>query len=222
MDSLRMKIYSQLSSTLKDIFVNCKVHSLDISFQKHLQLEMNLEHHTMHTPADDRHSSLSELLQTCILNSTGIETTVTVHTVQGDGNCLFTALSLAITGSEEQHGIIIRSDIVNHMLSDSALRQMLDSHDPGSVTYHDYLRRMQTDGEWGTDKEIIAAAHLFKCCIVCLTRYNNTTKLCLQHFSPHFPTSQTCTNICKHDTLYLINNTGEHYNLATVLLNDKL
>ena len=173
----------------------------------------------MHTPADDRHSYLSQLLQRLIFNSTGTETTVTVHTVEGDGNCLFRALSLAITGSEEQHDII-RNYIVNHMLTDSALRQMLESHDPSSITYHDYLHRMQTDGEWGTDKEIIAAAHLFKCCIVCLTRYNNTTQLCLQHFPPHFAASQTCTNMCKHDTLYLINNTGAHYNLATVVVND--
>ena len=110
MDCLRMKIHSQLSSTLTDIFVNCKVHSLDISFKKHLQRELNLEQHTMHTPADV--SSLSKLLQTFILNSTGIETTVTVHTVQGDGNCLCRALSLAITGSEEQHDTI-RSYTVN-------------------------------------------------------------------------------------------------------------
>ena len=42
-DKSLMNFHGHLASTVTDIFVNCKINSLDINFQKHLQHELNLE-----------------------------------------------------------------------------------------------------------------------------------------------------------------------------------
>jgi len=78
---------------------------------------------------------------------------------------------------------------------------------------------MQKSGEWGTETEIIAAAHLFKCAILCFSKYSSKD-LCLQQFSPHFldSDSQSCSQSCSHQSLYLVNRYGAHYELAVVTL----
>jgi len=82
--------------------------------------------------------------------------------------------------------------------------------------YTEHLQKMQQSGEWGTESEIIAAAHLFQCSIFCFSRYNRT-KFCLQKFSPHFLDSQICSPSCCHHSLYLVNTSGAHYELAVVI-----
>ena len=79
-----------------------------------------------------------------------------------------------------------------------------------------YLQSMQNDGHWGTDVEIIAAANLFNCSIMCLSRYGSSHSLCIQHFSPHSITSATCGTSCDHQVIYLVNSSGNHYELAQV------
>ena len=144
---------------------------------------------------------------------------VTIHAVKGDGNCLFRALSLAFTGTQQQHDII-RNYIVNHTLHVNLRTPMERLFTGSNRNYNKHLHEMQKIGEWGTDLEIIAAAHLFNCSIICVTRLNNTSRLWLQHFSPHFAIDQVCTSLCQHETLYIVNYTGSHYDLATVSQND--
>jgi len=81
--------------------------------------------------------------------------------------------------------------------------------------YTQHLQKMQQSEEWGTESEIIAAAHLFQYSIFCFSRYNRT-KVCLQMFSPHFLDSQICSPLCCHHSLYLVNTSGAHYELASV------
>jgi len=88
-------------------------------------------------------------------------------------------------------------------------------HQKGMQLQH-YLQSMQNDGHWGTDVEIIAAANLFNCSIMCLSRYGSSHSLCIQHFSPHFITSATCGTSCDHQVTYLVNSSGNHYELAQV------
>ena len=83
------------------------------------------------------------------------------RTIEGDGNCLFRALSHAITGSERQHSRL-RSATVEHMrsLTRSGLNQSLEANVLGlSVEEHLARTRMDQDGSWGTDVEVTAISH---------------------------------------------------------------
>ena len=82
--------------------------------------------------------------------------------------------------------------------------------------YQQHLTAMQTLGEWGTEQEIVAAAHLFNCSIMCLSPYGQTGEFCVQHFPPHFASQRQCTDSCHHQSMYLVNSSGSHYNLALV------
>ena len=93
-----------------------------------------------------------------------------LRTIEGDGNCMFRALSYIITGSEDQHHKI-RSLIVSHMLS---ISNLLIGHGPdGRANYansmqrhssiEEYIRvtKMDRDTTWGTAIELACASHLF-------------------------------------------------------------
>jgi len=75
-------------------------------------------------------------------------------------------------------------------------------------------------GEWGTDAEIAAAAHLLNVSILCFSKHSAHGDYQLQHFAPHFTTNRDCNNDCHHQTLYLVNEKGSHYELATVMTVD--
>jgi len=77
---------------------------------------------------------------------------------------------------------------------------------------------MQQPGEWGTDQEIVAAAQLFDCSIICASKCGG--RMNIQHFSPHFAQSPTCNASCQHKSMYLINSSGTHYELVTVTYNE--
>jgi len=185
-----------------NIFCHCKVESVSREWQQDTSHRLNLAYH----PPVRCCPSQCRLLERLIYNRTQVHTTASRYRVNGDGNCLFRALAFAITGSQNQHNIV-RQYIVNHIL------------DHG-VQQHQHLQIMQHQGEWGTDEEIIAAAHLFECSVVCVTKINQTNNFCLQHFSPHFLTSPQCTDTCNHETLYLINSTGAHYDVSKVTVNN--
>jgi len=86
-----------------------------------------------------------------------------------------------------------------------------------NIEYQQYLLSMQNDGEWETDLEIAAAARLLQCSIVCYQQYDTNRQYVFQHFAPHYAETTDCSNQCFHNnTLYLVNTSGEHYDLATV------
>ena len=78
----------------------------------------------------------------------------TVHNVPSDGNCLFSAFSYIITGSEDQQDAI-RAAILQHMFHiEERLRR---GYFPAQYSNaRDYIAgtRMDCDKEWGTDCEI--------------------------------------------------------------------
>ena len=102
-------------------------------------------------------------------------------------------------------------------LIEGKLEQIFNSGDRSAERYNSHLLIMQESGEWGTEKEIITAAHMLECSIVCFSKYNTDNKYCLQYFPPHFIDSTDCTDGCQHKTIYLINNSGMHYECATVV-----
>lgn len=99
---------------------------------------------------------------------------------------------------------------------EEAYRNLFATRNARNDTYTDHLIKMQQTGEWGTEQEIAAAAHLFDCAVLCYSRYSANGEYCLQVFTPHFATSPTCTTSCKHSSLYLVNRSGNHYELAIV------
>jgi len=198
------------------IYQYCQVTSVDNDFKQTTCDRLNLKFCGSENTRQGVHhnTAVSESLRQAIRTKTGQDTKVSLYKVVGDGNCLFRALSLAITGSQRQHALL-RSYIVNHMMDESihgSIREGSNAH------FHNYLGNMEKAGVWGTDKEIAAAAHLFKCSIICYSRYSPTGNFCLQQFSPHFTTMAICNNTCHHPSIYLINSSGSHYETATITL----
>ncbi|XP_020897308.2 uncharacterized protein LOC110236158 [Exaiptasia diaphana] len=89
--------------------------------------------------------------------------------IVGDGNCLFRALSYAITGRQSYHRDI-RSKVVHHM---KTIEHDLKPHLNCSVDHYLENSRMNTDGTWGTDIEIFAAASYLSTDIYVYTNVNN-------------------------------------------------
>ena len=106
------------------------------------------------------------------LNTGGPEVILTrpriIHSIQGDGNCLFRTLSFIITGSEEQH-TLVREAILHHMLQIAhfMLSHLIIGH--SSVSEYIQHTSMDQDGTWGTDIEIFTLAHLLNTCIFVYT-----------------------------------------------------
>ena len=75
--------------------------------------------------------------------------------VYGDGNCLFLSLSLATTGSQHNN-MEMRNVLINHLILDPTGFWRQWCRDDGYNDVPDYIqkKRMDQDGEWGTDMEI--------------------------------------------------------------------
>ena len=93
-----------------------------------------------------------------------------IKPIQGDGNCMFRALSYVITGSEKHH-LQVRANILEHMESTASLvlghiRGCCNAmHNCSSVKEYIKLTKMNKPHVWGTDIELLVVAHLLKTCI---------------------------------------------------------
>ena len=128
-----------------------------------------------------------------------------LYRIVGDGNCLFRALSYAITGRQNYH-CLVREKIVQHMRHNE---HALLAHMNGSV--NDYLARtgMRNQHVWGTDVEIIAASSLLETDIYVYTKVGFLYKW--QRFS------SSILSECPAKTvggLYLQNTSGVHYDIV--------
>lgn len=86
--------------------------------------------------------------------------------VLGDGNCLFRALSLALTG-EQGHHVELRKILAEFETSNVATFEGVQTainstRKQRAVPFSDYVRNIKKVGVWGTNLEIIAAASLFQ------------------------------------------------------------
>jgi hypothetical protein len=215
-----------IATTQRSIYQFCQIDSLPIELQQLISQRFNLEFISNELPNTFVvEKAVSLQMKNQIRLETKKTTNVIIHQVIGDGNCLFRSISLGITGTQSQHSLI-RSYIVNHMLHSNVQAQLQQSFQTRAgisqiqqqqISYIEHLTQMQDDAVWGTEHEIIAAAHLFDISIVCYSKYNDK-QFCLQQFAPHFLSSGTCNNSCNHPVMYLINSSGVHYNLATVSL----
>ena len=204
----------------QSIYQYCQVTSVDDDFQRTICEQLNLKWHESVNRTQTLHgnNAVSESLRQAIKTKTGQDTSITLYRIVGDGNCLFRALSLAVTRSQKQHALV-RSYIVNHMMDENvrgSMEQLFVSREGSNSHFHNYLVNMEKVGVWGTDQEIAAAAHLFNCSIICYSKYSSTGNFFLQQFSPHFTTMANCNSTCQHQSIYLINSSGSHYETATV------
>jgi len=199
------------------IFQHCNVYSVDSMYQTSTCLRLNLQL----CPDDVTVRSLSSpavarRMAGDIYKHTGTRTSVNIYRVSGtDGNCLFRALSLGITRTQSQHELL-SSYLVNYMLHGSIKDDLRNIYMGSDEEYNNHLLKMQESGEWGTDCEIVAAAHMLEISILCYSQYDTFGQYRFQQFSPHFLLTRDCTYECNHETLYLINTSGSHYELATV------
>lgn len=102
--------------------------------------------------------------------------------VRADGNCFFRALSVLITGVEENH-MTIRQAITQHVEQHSDIYRTFLQSRGGMANYVQSMRRPR---EWATDTEIFAAATFLKTIIEVCTqnRTKNGWEYHWQTFSP--------------------------------------
>ena len=99
-----------------------------------------------------------------------------------DGNCFFRAISMLVTGVEENH-MKVRQALTKHVEDHSDIyRTFLESRG-GMTTYVQSMRRPR---EWATDTEIFAAATLLNTIFEVCTEFrtNNIKEYHWQTFHP--------------------------------------
>lgn len=128
-----------------------------------------------------------------------------IRHIQGDGNCLFRALSYVVTGVENYHSVI-RHKLVNHMKEIEALL-LLHMNVPLNL----YLlnSNMLSGGVWGSDIEIFAASSLLSTDIYVYTRVGNSFRR--QKFSRSMLDSTLPSN---KSSIYLQHTNGVHYGVV--------
>ena len=106
----------------------------------------------------------------------------TLRNVQGDGNCLFRAMSFVITGCERQH-MEVRNAILSYMLYIENLLVGYDSHGNynylqpfGHASVQNYIdsTEMNRAGTWGSELEMICLSHMLNTVVYSFEGQNNT------------------------------------------------
>ena len=77
----------------------------------------------------------------CVLGGTDVrlKPPTSIRSIGGDGNCLFRALSYAVTGSESQHHVV-RRQIVRHLTTDRCWR-LVENYLSTDNTIEEYVQR---------------------------------------------------------------------------------
>mmetsp|Transcript_14662 Transcript_14662/g.21575 ORF Transcript_14662/g.21575 Transcript_14662/m.21575 type:complete len:501 (-) Transcript_14662:77-1579(-) len=116
---------------------------------------------------------------------------------EGDGNCLFRAVSLQVYGSADMHAQI-RKQCLDHMAKD----EEHFSHFVTGEAFADYIERKRQDGVHGNNPEIQAISELFNRPVEVFTPDNGATPLNI--FQTEYKTADVPIRLSYHD--------GNHYN----------
>ncbi|VDI67928.1 Hypothetical predicted protein [Mytilus galloprovincialis] len=127
-------------------------------------------------------------------------------TITGDGNCLFRAISYALSNRQEFFGNV-RKAIVDHLMTNTEIfRSFLQ---PRFITVEQHIQtlKMEEKNVWGTELEILACADLLKTDIY--TFYNGTWI--------KYSSSQINSNNCVNDQAIYLQHKGDinHYEVVT-------
>ena len=139
----------------------------------------------------------------------------TLRNTVGDGNCLFRAFSVLLTGTQHQHKQI-RKTIVQHLIENEHLFvnnvMIFDCSKYKSMQAYIRGESMDLQG-WGGSTELYAFSHLLKKRIFTYTALTDT-------WESQCPSrvDQSIIPPCNKQALYVYH-TGDHYMLVTPLLN---
>ena len=126
--------------------------------------ELNSNEFQFYPVSSECQTSLCSMLNLPLFKTSGkrdvkpLKNPSQVFDIVGDGNCLFRAFSYVICGTQKFHEII-RNRITSYM---KEIQRHLHPHINSSVDEFLNYSRMRLTGTWGTDIEIITAAHLFQ------------------------------------------------------------
>lgn len=134
------------------------------------------------------------------------------HQIRGDGNCMFRALSYAVTGRQIYHSIV-RAKILSHM---KEMEELFCSHMDSSFVEYLARTKMNKNGVWGTDVEILSAASLLRTDIYVYTKLGNTHKW--YKFSRTMLDGKLPDNDC---SIYIKHTNGVHYDVVLDVTSDK-
>lgn len=127
-----------------------------------------------------------------------------IHRTKGDGNCFFRCISHLLTGSEEQHSMV-RDVVVTHMSSKS-VDQKLRSYACEEMGEYLSRSRMEDDGTWATDVEILATANLLAYDIYIYTKVG--TDMRWMRYPATFSLKEA-SEVC-----FYIENRSDHFNVV--------
>ncbi|CAG2237476.1 unnamed protein product [Mytilus edulis] len=132
----------------------------------------------------------------------------TTKSITGDGNCLFRAISYALSNRQEFYGNI-RKAIVDHLIRNAEMFKSFLQPRFKTVKEHIHSLQMKENNVWGTELEIIACADLLKTDIY--TYYNDSWI--------KYSSSQLCNkNKINVQAIYLQHLTGiNHYEVVTAV-----
>ena len=141
----------------------------------------------------------------CLETVKTLEKPSKLYQIVGDGNCLFRALSYAITGRQNYHSLV-REKIVQHIRHNE---HALLAHMNGSVNLYLARTGMTNQHVWGTDVEIIAASSLLETDIYVYTKVSFLYKW--RWFSSFMLSGYPAKNT---SGLFLQNTSGVHYDIV--------
>ncbi|XP_063436496.1 uncharacterized protein LOC134717928 [Mytilus trossulus] len=145
------------------------------------------------------------VLKNPLMPTHSIGTPLKSKQIIADGNCLFRAISYAVSNRQENFKQI-RNELVRHILCHShQFNSFLDSE-----TVNEYMKRtnMIEDNVWGTELEIIAAADLLKTDIFTY----------LEGKWIKYSSKQICSKNNVNDQAIYLNNVGNHYEVVLSVL----
>ncbi|XP_052695810.1 uncharacterized protein LOC128174255 [Crassostrea angulata] len=122
--------------------------------------------------------------------------------ITGDGNCFFRAVSYCLTSTENHHHVV-RSAICNHILKNENKFQSFLRSNEASVKNH--VSSMEKEGNWATEIEIFALAHMLS---VDIFTFSNGNWL-------KFSGQNVCASLrTKRNGLYLNHQNQNHYEVV--------
>ncbi|CAC5393370.1 unnamed protein product [Mytilus coruscus] len=145
------------------------------------------------------------VLKKPLLPTHNIGTPLKSKQITADGNCLFRAISYAVSNRQENFKQI-RKELVRHIMCHShQFNSFLDSE-----TVNEYMKRtnMIEENVWGTELEIIAAADLLKTDIFTY----------LEGKWIKYSSKQICSKNNVNDQAIYLNNVGNHYEVVLSVL----
>lgn len=134
-----------------------------------------------------------------------------IHSIRGDGNCLFRAISFALSGTENGHKSC-RDSIVAHMRNSSVTTKLSKYLD---TNVNEYLEEsnMDCNSVWATDAEILGAASLLDTDICVFSKCGTDSRGVTKFNWLRYPASLSLDKKSKY-AIYLNNLTNEHFNVV--------